>query len=132
MDPATDFDPTLSETQLAGNPTRNSSELGASLHLEYDFGSGRRPFTIMADVSHRDDVFFTEFHRFVEGQTSYTMVDLNLRYRSADERLTTDLWVKNANDELAASSTFQLATARTVGVTYLPPRTYGATVGYRF
>jgi hypothetical protein len=46
------------------------------------------------------------------------MIDLNVRYTSADGRLTTDLGMKNANDELAASSTFQLATARTVGVTY--------------
>ena len=30
-----------------------------------------------------------------------------------------------------ASSTFQLATARVIGVTYMPPRTYGLTVGYQ-
>jgi iron complex outermembrane receptor protein len=40
--------------------------------------------------------------------------------------------MKNATDERIASSTFQLATARVIGVTYMPPRTYGLTLGYNF
>ena len=43
-----------------------------------------------------------------------------------------ELWGKNLSDELVESSTFALATARTIGVTWLPPRTYGLTVGYNF
>jgi iron complex outermembrane recepter protein len=127
-DPATDFDPNLPEEQLAGNPTRNSPEWTANLHAEWDIGR----FTLMGDVSYRDDVFFTEFNRLLEGQDSYTMVDLNLRYTSSSGQITTDLWVKNLTDEDAATSTFALATARTIGVTYMAPRIYGFTLGYRF
>jgi iron complex outermembrane recepter protein len=55
-----------------------------------------------------------------------------VRYATADGRLLAELWGKNLSDEFREASTFALATARTLGVTYLPPRTYGVTVGYRF
>ncbi len=122
------------EIQLAGNPTRNSPEWSANLHVEVDFsnlGAGGY-FTLMGDVSYKDDIFFTEFHRLLEGAESYTMLDFNLRYTSGSENVTADLWVKNATDEDRESSTFTLATAKTIGVTYLPPRTYGFTLGYNF
>ena len=124
------------DIQLAGNPTRNSPEWTASFHAEYDIMGLSLPydgyFTIMGDVLYKDDVFFTEFNRLIEGQDAYTLLDLNLRYTSGNEKLTADLWVKNVTDELVASSTFQLATARTIGVTYLPSRTFGVTIGYNF
>ncbi len=133
-DPETDFNPDEPEEQLAGNPTRNSPEWAANVHVEYDFA--RRAaggyMTLLADVSYKDDIFFTEFNRLLEGAEAYTLVDLGLNYTSADERTTAELWVKNATDELRATSTFALATARTIGVTYLPPRTYGVSVGYEF
>lgn len=51
---------------------------------------------------------------------------------TVDDRITLEVWGKNLSDVLRPSSTFALATARTIGVTYLPPRTYGITAGYRF
>ena len=136
IDPATDFDPNLAEVQLAGNPTRNSPDWTANIHAEYDFTDLNLPYngylTLMGDVSYKDEIFFTEFHRRIEGTGPYTLLDFNLRYSSGNERLTADLWVKNATDRFIASSTFQLATARVIGVTYLPPRTWGMTFGYHF
>jgi iron complex outermembrane receptor protein len=133
--PLTDFAP-QPNVQLAGNFTRNSPEWTAALHAEYDFHTNAMPgggyFTLMGDLAYRDDVFFTEFNRFVEGQKAYVLADLNLRYTSGNDHWTADLWVKNLTDETVASSTFQLATARVIGVTYLPPRTFGFTLGYRF
>lgn len=133
--PATDFAP-QPEIQLAGNPTRNSPEWAGNLHVEYDFVGLGLPYdgwlTLMGDYIYRDDTFFTEFNRLIEGQDAYTLLDFNLRYTSGNEKFFADLWVKNATDELVASSTFQLATARTIGVTYMPPRTYGFTMGYNF
>ncbi len=130
----TGFNPNEPPVQLAGNPTRNSPETAANLHVEYDFSTMAAGgyFSILGDISYKDEVFFTEFHRLLEGAESYTMLDLSLHYTSADKGLTAQLWVKNATDEFRATSTFQLATARTVGVTYLPPRTYGFTLGYNF
>ncbi len=128
--------PPLPAIQLAGNPTRNSPKWSAALHAEYDIRGwdmlGGGYLTPNIDVTYKSDVFFTEFARLLEGQEAYTLIDGGLRYTSGNEKLTADLWVKNATDKLAASSTFQLATARVIGVTYLPPRMYGFSVGYKF
>jgi iron complex outermembrane receptor protein len=88
--------------------------------------------TLMGDMSYRSDVFFTEFHRALEGQEANAIFDFDLRYTSGSGRLHADAWVRNATDELVASSTFQLSTGRAIGVTYLPPRTYGFSLGYKF
>lgn len=124
------------DIQLAGNATRNSPEWAANVHAEYDFVNLNLPYngwlTLMADYIFRSETFFTEFNRPIEGQDAYTLLDFNLRYTSGNERFFADLWVKNATDEFVRSSTFQLATARVIGVTHMPPRTYGFTMGYNF
>lgn len=127
---------TIETIQLAGNPTRNSPEWAANLHLEFDiptpsFRTGGT-ITLWADVNYRDDVYFTEFNRLLEGSESYTMFDAGLRYSDANGTFTAELWGKNLGDDRIEASTFALATARTLGVTWLPPRTYGFTVGYNF
>lgn len=123
----------LPDVQLAGNPTRNSPDWAGNLHAEYDFGLPQEGvLTLMGDLSYKDDVFFTEFARLLEGQEDYTILDLQLRYVAGGGRWSAELWGKNLTDEDVASSTFQLATARVIGVTYMPPRTYGVTVGYQF
>ena len=48
------------------------------------------------------------------------------------ETVTASLWIKNINNTLRESSTFAISTGRIIGVTYLPPRTYGMTLGYKF
>jgi iron complex outermembrane receptor protein len=134
-DPATDFVPPsgVPDVQLAGNPTRNSPEWAGNLHAEYDFAlPADAKLTLGGDISYKDDVYFTEFARLLEGQDAYTLFDAQIRYVSGDGRWSAELWGKNLSDEEIASSTFQLATARIIGVTYMPPRTYGLTVGYQF
>ena len=92
----------------------------------------RHSAALTVDISYKDDIYFTEFNRLLEGQDSYTIYDAQLRYASDDGRWIAELWGKNLSDEDVASSTFQLATARVIGVTYMPPRMYGLTVGYQF
>jgi iron complex outermembrane receptor protein len=133
-DPATDFvaPDGVPDVQLAGNPTRNSPDWSGNLHAEYDFSLAQGTLTLAGDVSFKDDVYFTEFARLLEGQEAYAILDLQLRFQSADGRWHVNLWGKNLTDEEVVSSTFQLATARVIGATYMPPRTYGITVGYEF
>jgi iron complex outermembrane recepter protein len=133
--PATDFVAPngVPDVQLAGNPTRNSPDWAGTVHAEYDFPlAASGTLRVMGDVSYKDTVYFTEFARLLEGQSAYTIYDLALRYLSADGRWTADLWGKNLSNERVAASTFQLATARVIGVTYMPPRTYGVSAGYNF
>jgi iron complex outermembrane receptor protein len=124
------------DVQLAGNRTRNSPEWSGNLHVEFDLPRMNLPadgtLTLIGDVLYRDDVFFTEFERLIEGQEGYALIDFALRFVSDDDKIMASVWVKNAADEEVKSSTFQLSTGRVLGVTYMPPRTYGLTVGYRF
>jgi iron complex outermembrane receptor protein len=130
----TGFSPII--IQLAGNPTRNSPKWAWNIHGEYDIPGLMLPhegtLTLAGDVSYRANTYFTEFHRLLEGSKAYTMVDASLTYTSGDNRMTASVWGKNLGDTFRPSSTFALATGRLVGVTYMPPRTYGGTVGYKF
>ena len=120
--------------QLAGNQVRNTPKWAWSLHGEYDLPF--RPFggslTPQADVSHKSRIYFSEFQRDLESSAPYTWVDLALDFRTANRRINAQLWVKNVGDRLIRASTFALATGRLLGATYLPPRTYGGTIGYSF
>lgn len=136
--PATDFIPPSGAPaiQLAGNPTRNSPKWAWNFHAEWDIPGlgmpGDGALTLSGDVSHKSAIYFTEFFRLLEGSRAYTMFDAALSYTSGDERITASIWGKNLSNAFRPTSTFALSTARTLGVTYLPPRTYGFSVGYRF
>ncbi|OYY70403.1 MAG: TonB-dependent receptor [Sphingomonas sp. 28-63-12] len=120
--------------QLAGNPTRNSPRWAWNLHGDYDIDApglnGR--ITPSIDVSFKGKTYFSEFKRDIESANAYTMVDLSLNYETYNKKISLQFWVKNLGDVFRPSSTFALATGRLIGATWLPPRTFGATVGYRF
>jgi len=123
------------EIDLGGNPLRNTPKWAGNLYTEYDLPietSGGGTFTVQADVAYKSRVYFTEFKREIESSAPYAMVGAALRYESRDRQLRASAWVRNLFDVDRKSSTFALATGRLVGATYLPPRTYGVTVGYSF
>jgi len=137
--PVTNPDPTAfgapggGDMQLAGNMLRNTPKWAFNVHGEYDipFANGGE-LTLQGDVTYKSRIYFTEFEREIESSSPYTFVDVGATYRTADDRLSFQVWAKNLFDVDRLSSTFALATGRLLGATYLPPRTYGATVGYSF
>lgn len=140
-DPVTNPDPTAfgapgsGELQLAGNRVRNTPEWAANVHAEYVlpvavFNGGS--LTLSGDVSYKSRVYFSEYQREIESSKPYTLFDAWIQYTSPDDHLRVQLWGKNIFDTDRPSSTFALATGRLIGVTYLPPRTYGLSVGYSF
>jgi iron complex outermembrane recepter protein len=121
--------------QLAGNPTRNSPDWAYSFRTEWDLpilDEENGTLTLSGDIGGKSDVFFTEFARVREGVDGYVLVDFALRFQSADKRISAQAWIKNAFDTFRRSSTFALSTGRIIGATYLPPRTFGLTLGYKF
>lgn len=119
--------------QLAGNRTRNSPKWSYSAHAELDvLDTGDDAVTLTGDVYGKSKVFFTEFERLVEGSRSYTMFDAAIRWETEGGALTTQAWIKNIANTLRRSSTFALSTGRVIGATYLPPRTYGVSLAYRY
>jgi iron complex outermembrane receptor protein len=119
---------------LAGNPTRNTPKWTWNVHgdLDLPFAPAGGSLVLAGDVSYKGKTYFTEFARLIEGSRAYTLANATLTFRSADERFSLSGWVKNLTDVFRPSSTFALATGRIIGVTYIPPRTYGATAGFRF
>ncbi|MFD1789881.1 TonB-dependent receptor [Sphingomonas floccifaciens] len=120
--------------QLAGNAVRNTPRWAWNIHGEADTPDGYLPgkLTVLADVSYKNRIYFSEFERDIESSRPYTQVDMAVSYVTADRRLKADLFMKNVFDVFRPSSTFALATSRLIGVTYLPPRTYGLALGYNF
>jgi len=120
--------------QLAGNRTRNSPKWSYNVHGEVDLAQSETAgtFTLSGDMSGKSTVYFTEFNRLSEGSKPYTLFDAALRWASAKDNLTASLWIKNIRNTLRASSTFAISTGRVIGATWLPPRTYGISLGYRY
>jgi iron complex outermembrane receptor protein len=120
-------------TDYTGNRPRNSPEWSYSLRGEYTTPlASEAQLTFAADVSYKSEQFFSEFNDPVEGTGAYTLLDARISYRAANERWSASLWGKNLTDELVESGSFAVSLSRTIGRTYLPPRTYGVTFDYRF
>lgn len=118
---------------FAGNSPRNTPDLAYNLQGAYDFPmSDGATFTLTADISYKDEQFFSEFNNSVERTDDYTLLDASLMYASADERWSVGLWGKNLTDELVEAGSFTVGLTRTVGRLYLAPRTYGVVFEYNF
>jgi len=124
--------PAGGDIQLAGNDTRNSPRWSWNLHGEYDVRSSVGLFTPSIDISYKSRTYFSEYMREIESSAAYTIVDVSLAYETNDGRIRAQLWAKNLFDVFRPSSTFALATGRLLGATWLPPRTYGVSLGYKF
>ena len=123
------------EIDLSGNPLRNTPKWAANFHGEYDLPlalPGDGVLTLQGDVAYKSQIFFTEFEREIEGSDPYALVDAALRYENGDGNFTASLWARNLFDVDRKSSTFALATGRLIGATYLAPRTYGVSAGFKF
>jgi iron complex outermembrane receptor protein len=120
-------------TDYTGNRPRNSPEWSYSVGGEFTAPlANEARLTLAADLAYRGEQFFSEFNDPVEGTRAYTLLDARLRYRSANDRWSASVWGKNLTDELVESGSFAVSLSRTIGRTYLPPRTYGVTFEYKF
>ena len=120
-------------SNLSGNSLRQAPEWTAFVRGEYDFMLGNGgALTFGAQASYKSEQFYTEFNDDITSQDDYTLVDLNLRYTAPNEQLTVNLWGRNVTDELVRSTGYDNALGRTITYTYLPPATYGITIGYDF
>jgi iron complex outermembrane receptor protein len=119
-------------TSYAGNRPRNSPEWAYSVSSEYDAPLGAARLTFSVDLSYKSEQFFSEFNDPVEGTGAFTLLDARVSYRAANDRWTASVWGKNLTDELVEAGSFAVSLSRTIGRTFLPPRTYGVTFDYQF
>jgi iron complex outermembrane receptor protein len=124
---------TVGRTDLSGNSPRNTPDWTYNIHAAYDIPlEGGATVTVAGNYARKAEQFYTEFNNPVMGAEEYGILDANLMFTSADDRLTVNLWGKNLTDEFIVSGAFAISTSRTITGTYLPPRQYGVTVGYNF
>lgn len=124
---------TLPPDDLSGNRPRNTPDWSAELSATYEWPlKSGASLAFTGTAASRDKQYYTEFNDEITSQDSYTLYDANLMYTAQDGRLTVNLWGKNLSDEMVVAGIYVISTTRTITGTYLPPRTYGATVGYKF
>lgn len=118
---------------LSGNRPRNTPDWTADLSATYEIPlSNGGSLALTGAAASRGKQYYTEFNDDVTSQDTYTIYDASLFYTAANGRLTVNVWGKNLSDEMVLSGSYVISTTRTIAGTYLPPRTYGVTAGYKF
>jgi iron complex outermembrane receptor protein len=88
--------------------------------------------TFAGDVSYKSKQYHTEFNDEAMSQPAYVFANANIRYTAPGGHVTVEAFIQNMFNKLERAGSFSLSSSREIGVTYLPPRTFGGTVGYRF
>jgi len=117
---------------LRGNRLVQAPEWTTSLAVSYGIDTPGGRFSINGDVQHQSEIFFTPFNQQLTSQDQVTRYNAALRFDDRGERWSATLWGRNLTDELVATNNFVISTARFISAQYAPPRTYGATVEFRF
>ncbi|MGH8149859.1 MAG: TonB-dependent receptor [Steroidobacteraceae bacterium] len=132
---APQYNPNAPEVNVAGNFTPNSPQWTGELHADYQIPGLTLPdegtLTLGGDVHFQSTTYFSEFDRLIEGQGTYAVGDTRLTYQSGDGHWTAEAWVNNISDALIKDGSYPESGINAVGVTYLPPRTFGITLGYK-
>lgn len=127
------INPALLPVDIEGNRARNAPEFAGSIRMEYDIPTANGGiFTLTGAATHKSKRYFIEFNNDVLQADAFTLFDASVRYTFPGDQLTVSVYVNNITDKLVEGANAFLATGRVVARTFLPPRTFGANVAYRF
>jgi iron complex outermembrane recepter protein len=122
------------EFNLRGNTLVMAPDYTVSASAEYTFDIGRSKLAIRGESSWVGRTWFTPFNRPVSSQAPYNLQNLYAIYTDSNDHWHVTAFVKNIDNRTIEAAS-QVATGiigfPIVGFVY-PPRTYGATIGYRF
>lgn len=131
FDYRTDFSP----VNLAGKTLPNAPEWTFRAAGNYDVPlRDLGGLSFHAEANYQSRVYFTEFNNSDATQGARTIIDAFVRYSDPSGHWTLDLWGKNLTDKLVIANNIVAAALfgyPRVG-SLLPPRTFGATLGYKF
>jgi iron complex outermembrane recepter protein len=118
---------------LSGNLLSNAPKWTGKIGLEYKADAFGGSLTWRGELFSSSRVYFSTFNNATNDQDPYTLFNASLRYEGADDWFA-NLFMNNiTNRTVKAGGVVSSGTVGSiVGVTYLPPRTYGVTVGKRF
>jgi iron complex outermembrane receptor protein len=125
------LEPQLGQQQLEGKYLNNAPKVSVNLGLNYTTNlSSGSSLTYRANAAYKSKIYFSEFNEY--SQSAYTIVDLNLIWESADDRMRTRFYVKNATDEEYISGYLSSATGGGRFGQWGYPRTAGIEIQRNF
>ncbi len=86
--------------------------------------------TLRGEYTYKSKVFFTPFEDDFLSQDGYSLFNARLTFEDADDRWTFAGWIKNISNAQILSHKLEGGFG-TINF-FIPPRTYGVTVGYKF
>ncbi|KJY92495.1 TonB-dependent receptor [Pseudoalteromonas piscicida] len=112
----------------------NSPKWNGRAGFEYFFSAFTQgEFSIRASAAYRSKTYLTVSSSEVLAQSGYTLFDMSLHYRSADDSWEASLYGKNLGDKRYRQHGFDLSAAPGVQLGYYgAPRTYGINLKYKF
>ena len=119
---------------LSGNELSQSPNYTVDLAVEYVVHLSHGTITLRGESNWSDRVYFTPFNRDAVSQPAYNLQNAFVTYDSGDKHWRVALFAKNIGDKTIRSSaqiSSSIVGSPIVGFLQ-PPRTYGATLGYRF
>jgi iron complex outermembrane receptor protein len=130
--PACATNPGLAD--VSGNRLPNAPRFSFGGGFDYNIPIGEGRVTVSGDVRWQSKVYYSEFNNEDASQNSYALANASLTYHAAGDRWTVGAWVKNLTNKFVIANAVIPAAVYGYGRigTLLPPRTYGATLGYKF
>ena len=125
--------PALGVMDLSGNELPQAPRLTANAAAQYTFDLHQADLALRGEISGTSRVYFSAFNRNEVSQAGYAKGNVLLTY-SRNSGLTCSLWARNVTNRLTVSSS-QVSSGFLgfpIMGTFDPPRTFGASVGYRF
>lgn len=130
-----DYRQGFAPVNLAGKRLSNAPEFSFRAGADYDIPVGSAgKLNARAEVNWQDRVYFTEFNNADATQGAYALVNAGLKFTSANDRWSVDVWGRNLTNALVITNniiTAPLFSSVRVG-SVAPPRTYGVTFGVNF
>lgn len=119
---------------LSGNRLPNAPRFSFGGGVNFDIPVGDGKVSVNGDGKWQSKVFFTEFNNSDAVQKAYFIANAGITYHAPGDRWTVGAWVKNLTDKfiiannIVAAATYAYPRVGSV----MPPRTYGATLGFNF
>jgi iron complex outermembrane receptor protein len=115
----------------SGHQLQYNSKLTNNLRASYEWSLPRGSLRLAGEWNWRSKQYFSEYNDPFEEQDPYSLYSAFLRYTSQSKAWSWELFGKNLSNALVISQT-SISGCACLNSQYLPPRTYGVTVSYKY
>jgi iron complex outermembrane receptor protein len=131
--PASQVISDLNSRQLSGNTPQLTPKWKGNVAGNYTFAvSGDKELVVGLNAAYVGKQYFDEFNRAPMVGDSYKIWGSNITYQPSDHHWSTSLWGKNLGNEKAFADMTFSAVGIAISKKFIDPRTYGASVNYKF